>query len=76
VAVMELGYATHGVHANSRLVWLRHEVGNNGARLSITAPPNGQIYPPGPGWLFLVVDGIPSEGVQIMIGGGRYPAAQ
>lgn len=72
---MDFGYATHGVHANSRLVWLRHEVVDYGTKLSVTAPPNNRIYPPGPGWLFVVVDGIPSEGAQIMIGDGKDPAA-
>ncbi|KAF7778494.1 CAZyme family AA5 [Agaricus bisporus var. burnettii] len=74
VAIMDFGYATHGVHANSRLVWLRHEV-DYGTKLSVTAPPNNRIYPPGPGWLFVVVDGVPSEGAQIMIGDGKDPAA-
>ncbi|KAJ7918213.1 glyoxal oxidase precursor [Mycena leptocephala] len=35
-----------------------HSIGNN---LEITAPPNNNIYPPGPAWLFLVADGVYSE---------------
>lgn len=74
VALMDLGFVTHSVHANSRLVWLRHEAEGDVTRRRVTAPPDGQIYPPGPGWLFIVVDGVPSEGVQIMVGGGKDPA--
>ncbi|KAJ7827593.1 glyoxal oxidase N-terminus-domain-containing protein [Mycena leptocephala] len=56
VSLMDMGYATHAQHANSRLVFLEHTlIGNN---LEITAPPNNNIYPPGPAWLFLVADGV------------------
>ncbi|KAJ7811613.1 glyoxal oxidase precursor [Mycena olivaceomarginata] len=58
-------------HANSRLVFLEHTlVGNT---LTITAPPNGNIFPPAPAWLFLVADGVHSEGVQVMVGDGGDP---
>jgi hypothetical protein len=68
---MDMGYATHAQHANSRLVFLEHTlIGNN---LEITAPPNNNIYPPGPAWLFLVADGVYSEGVQVMVGDGGDP---
>ncbi|KAF8205560.1 glyoxal oxidase precursor [Mycena galopus ATCC 62051] len=71
VSLMDLGYVTHAQHSNSRLVFLEHTlVGNT---LEITAPPNNNIYPPGPAWLFLVADGVYSEGVQIMVGDGGNP---
>ncbi len=41
--------------------------------LAVQGPPNGKVYPPGPGWLYVVVDGIPSEGIKTMIGDGRGP---
>lgn len=64
---MDLGYATHGVHANSRLVYLVSSViGDDEVRVS--GPPSGEIYPPGPGWVYVVVDGIPSAGVKVMVG--------
>ncbi|KAF7337886.1 hypothetical protein MVEN_02011700 [Mycena venus] len=71
VALMDLGYVTHAQHSNSRLVFLEHTVLGN--TLQITAPPNNNIYPPGPAWLFLVADGIYSEGVQVMVGDGGNP---
>ncbi|KAF9447878.1 copper radical oxidase [Macrolepiota fuliginosa MF-IS2] len=74
VALMDFGFATHCVHANERLVWLRTGVSfGDASTLRVTTPPHGRIYPPGPGWLFVLVDGVPSEGVKIMIGGGRGP---
>lgn len=68
---MDLGYVTHANHANSRLVYLPAFL--DGDVLTITGPPNENIYPPGPGWLFLVVSGVPSEGIKIMVGNGRGP---
>ncbi|KAF7363979.1 hypothetical protein MSAN_01056500 [Mycena sanguinolenta] len=71
VSLMDMGYVTHAQHANSRLVFLEHTlIGNT---LEITAPPNNFIYPPGPAWIFLVADGVYSEGVQVMIGDGGDP---
>jgi hypothetical protein len=70
---MDLGYVTHGTHANSRLVYLRSTLSEDKKKLKITGPPNGNIYPPGPGWLYLIVNEIPSKAVKVMIGDGRGP---
>lgn len=64
---------THAVHANSRLVRLASSLAGDKQTLTVAAPPDGNIYPPGPGWLYVVVKGIPSEGVKIMIGDGQSP---
>ena len=69
---MDFGYITHAVHSNSRLVYLR--VTLKDGILTIRGPPDGNIYPPGPGWLHVVVDGIPSEGMKVMVGSGKGPA--
>ena len=68
---MDLGYVTHAVHSNTRMVFMK--VSRDGNTLSITSPPNGQVYPPGPGWLYVVVDGVPSKGSMVMVGDGRGP---
>lgn len=69
---MDLGYVTHATHSNSRMVYL--VTWREGSQtISFTGPPNGKIYPPGPGWLYVVVDGIPSEGVKVIVGDGRSP---
>ncbi|KAJ7618047.1 immunoglobulin E-set [Roridomyces roridus] len=71
VSLIDMGYITHGWHAGQRLVFLEHTLSGN--TLTITAPPNGNIYAPGPGWIYVVADGVWSEGVQIMIGDGGNP---
>jgi len=45
---------------------------NSSATLHISQlPPNPAILAPGPALLFIVVNGIPSIGVQIMVGSGQ-----
>jgi len=39
-------------------------------------PPNPAIMAPGPALLFVVVDGVPSVGLQIMIGSGKLGRQQ
>lgn len=74
VALMDLGYVTHAVHANSRLVYLAASLSTtDNESLTVAAPPNGNIYPPGPAWLYIVVDGVPSTGVKVLIGDGNGP---
>jgi hypothetical protein len=71
VALMDLGSVTHAVHANSRLVYLRTSC--TASTLTITGPPNGRVYPPGPGWLFIIIDGVPSPAVKVLVGDGKGP---
>ncbi|KAF9532178.1 copper radical oxidase [Crepidotus variabilis] len=71
--LMDFGYVTHAVHANSRLVYLRYSSSQPGS-LRVEGPPNAKIYPPGPGWLFIVCDDVPSEGLKVMIGDGQGPS--
>ncbi|KAG0705082.1 putative copper radical oxidase, partial [Suillus ampliporus] len=73
VALMDLGFITHAVHANSRLVYLSSSLFNDGHSLQITGPPRPAVYPPGPGWIYVVVDGVPSVGFQVMVGNGDGP---
>lgn len=45
---------------------------NNTATLHVRqVPPNPAILAPGPAFIFVVVKGIPSVGVQVMIGSGQ-----
>lgn len=43
------------------------------ARSPLLDPPDGNIYPPGPGWLMVVVNDVPSEAVKVMVGDGSSP---
>ena len=71
---MDLGYVTHAVHANSRLVYLTSTLSDDKTTLTVAGPPNGNIYPPGPGFVYLVVDGVPSTGSRLLVGDGQSPA--
>ncbi|PPQ99981.1 hypothetical protein CVT26_009263 [Gymnopilus dilepis] len=71
VVLMDLGFVTHAVHANSRLVYLEHSY-RDGV-FTVRGPPNGNVYPPGPGWLYIVANGVPSEGKKVMVGSGQGP---
>lgn len=70
---MDLGFVTHAVHANSRLVYLEATPSADGTQLTITGPPDGKVYPPGPGWLFVVVADVPSKALPVMVGSGKGP---
>jgi len=70
---MDLGYVTHANHANSRLVYLASSLSEDKKTLTITGPPNGNVYPPGPAWLYFIVNGVPSKGVRTMVGDGSGP---
>ena len=70
---MDFGFITHAVHANSRLVYLESSLSSDGKTITITTPPSTQVYPAGPGWVFVVIDGVPSVGQQVLIGSGANP---
>ncbi|KXN91798.1 hypothetical protein AN958_11948 [Leucoagaricus sp. SymC.cos] len=42
-------------------------------KLTINAPPNNRVYPPGPAYIFLTVDNVTSPGVWVMMGDGSSP---
>lgn len=70
---MDFGFVTHANHANARLVYLEYSLSQDQKTLTVTAPPSTEIYPAGPGWIFLVVDGVPSIGQQVLVGSGANP---
>ncbi|KAM0749961.1 copper radical oxidase [Meredithblackwellia eburnea MCA 4105] len=72
--IMDLGYSTHGVHMNNRLVELEAtRPSYSKKKLIIKGPRLNSIYPPGYAWLFILHDDVPSEGTRVMIGGGDGP---
>ncbi|GAA6006170.1 hypothetical protein JCM10207_000549 [Rhodosporidiobolus poonsookiae] len=70
-AVIDIGYSTHGVHMSHRYVELRTALSGN--KLTIKGPLSTGIYPPGPGWLYILADGVPSVGTKVMVGPGNQP---
>ncbi|KAK7054626.1 hypothetical protein VNI00_003089 [Paramarasmius palmivorus] len=49
------------------------EVSRKGDQLEIMAPPDNGVYPPGPGFIHVMCDDVPSEGYRVMLGDGREP---
>ncbi|KAJ7318574.1 glyoxal oxidase N-terminus-domain-containing protein [Mycena albidolilacea] len=74
VALMDLGFATHGVHMDQRFVKLVSKLSPDKKTLTVTGPPTSRIYPPGPAFLYVVTAaGVPSFGHKIIIGTGASP---
>jgi len=71
--IMDLGFHTHAVSLDSKYVGLVSKYNYITSTLTITGPPNTFIYPPGPAWLYVLGDGIPSNGTKVMIGTGANP---
>ncbi|KAK0457544.1 glyoxal oxidase N-terminus-domain-containing protein [Desarmillaria tabescens] len=74
VSLMDLGFATHGVHMDQRLLKLDSSLSDDGKVLTVTGPPTARLYPPGPAYLYVVTDeGVPSFGHKTIIGTGDSP---
>ncbi|KAF7357719.1 hypothetical protein MVEN_00817800 [Mycena venus] len=75
VVIIRTGFSTHGMNMGQRFLQLDSTYtayeANNTATLHVSqVPPNPAILAPGPALLFVVVNGVPSVGVQVMIGSG------
>ncbi|KAF8210896.1 glyoxal oxidase N-terminus-domain-containing protein [Mycena galopus ATCC 62051] len=74
VALIDLGFATHGVHMDQRMVQLVSTLSSDKKTLTVTAPPTAPIYPPGPAYLYVVTNtGAPSFGHKTIVGTGASP---
>ncbi|KAF9467716.1 copper radical oxidase [Collybia nuda] len=73
VALMDLGFSSHGFHSSSRLVFMNAILAPNRESITIISPPNNRVFPPGPAYVFLTVDGVTSTGVHVMVGDGKTP---
>ncbi|KAF7342070.1 putative fungistatic metabolite [Mycena venus] len=69
--VMDFGFVTHSVHMDQKLVKLVSVWQGN--QLTATGPPNANIFSPGPGWVIVMADGVPSVAQQVMVGSGANP---
>ncbi|KAH7342144.1 glyoxal oxidase N-terminus-domain-containing protein, partial [Rhizoctonia solani] len=72
-SLMDLGFSTHGVHMDMRMVRLKCVLSLNRRTLTITGPPNASVYPPGPAWLYILANGVPSHARKVLIGNGNSP---
>ncbi|KAH7106276.1 glyoxal oxidase N-terminus-domain-containing protein [Auriculariales sp. MPI-PUGE-AT-0066] len=73
VALLDHGFATHSVHMDMRHVWLDAKLSGSGKNVTFTMPPYATVYPPGPGYVYLLADGVPSKGVKMLVGTGAGP---
>ncbi|KAJ7576482.1 glyoxal oxidase N-terminus-domain-containing protein [Mycena floridula] len=74
VTLLDLGFATHGVHMDQRFLQLKSTLSHDKKTLTVTGPPSARLYPPGPGYLYIVTDtGVPSFGHKTIIGTGESP---
>jgi Domain of unknown function (DUF1929) len=75
VMVIKTGFSTHAINFGQRAAELDFTYTANqdgSAVLHVSQlPPNAAIVAPGPGWLFVVVNGVPSVGVSVMLGSGK-----
>ncbi|KAI8853436.1 hypothetical protein BC829DRAFT_373407 [Chytridium lagenaria] len=75
--IVQTGFRTHSTSFGQRLVWLVSQVGRSEGEVVLGAPPNAAVAPPGWYLLFAVMDGVPSEGKWVQVGGdpaelGKY----
>ncbi|KAJ8518560.1 hypothetical protein ONZ45_g4378 [Pleurotus djamor] len=78
VALIDLGFATHTVHMDQKFVELRSSLSEDNSTLQIIGPATPRLYSPGPGFIYVVADGVPSIGKRVMIGpvGAQPPVDQ
>ena len=70
---MDLGFSSHAFHSSARLVFMNAKLSANKKSLTITTPPNRNIFPPGPAYIFLTIDNVSSTGQRVMVGSGAPP---
>ncbi|KAG1751354.1 glyoxal oxidase, partial [Suillus paluster] len=75
VIVMRTGFSTHTMNMGMRSVQLQSTFTGNldgsGVLHVSQLPPNAAVLPPGPALLFVVVNSVPSVGIQVMCGSGK-----
>jgi len=80
VMVIKTGFSTHAINFGQRAAELDFTYTANkdgSATLHVSQlPPNAAIVAPGPAWLFVVVDGVPSVGVSVLLGSGKIETQQ
>jgi len=75
VVVVRPGWTTHGMNMGQRYLQLNntYTVNSDGTLTLHTAqmPPNANIFQPGPAMVFVVINGIPSNGTFVIVGSGN-----
>ncbi|KAF9004572.1 copper radical oxidase [Cyathus striatus] len=75
VTIHRSGFTTHAMNMGQRLMQLNntYTVQSNGSIVLHVAqlPPNPNLYQPGPAFLYVVVNGVPSNGTYVIVGNGQ-----
>ncbi|KAK7062638.1 hypothetical protein VNI00_000126 [Paramarasmius palmivorus] len=75
VAVIRPGWTTHAMNMGQRYLQLNntYTVDKSGSlTLHVSQmPPNSNIFQPGPAWVYVVMNGIPSNGTFVIVGTGK-----
>ena len=72
IRVIRPAFSTHGLQMGQRSIELVKKVSSNGLDVTFeNMPTNRALYPPGPAMVFLVVNGIPSQGKWAIVGSGQ-----
>ena len=74
VWLIRQGFSTHAMNMGQRTMQLNntYTVQSNGTIILHTAqlPPNANLFQPGPAFLFVTINGIPSNGTYVIVGSG------
>lgn len=65
------GFITHNLHMGQRMIVLDTtgwQAGVTAQTLTVTMPPNGNVAPPGPYVVYVLVDGVPGVGQFVGVG--------
>lgn len=75
VVLIRTGFTTHAMNMGQRFVQLNntYTVNQDGSIVLhvAQAPPNPNLLQPGPSFLYVVINGIPSIGKQVIVGNGQ-----
>ncbi|KAJ7510023.1 copper radical oxidase variant A [Mycena galericulata] len=74
VVLLRPGWTTHAMNMGQRYMQLNNSytVNSNGnIVLHVNQlPPNPNLFQPGPAWVYVVVNGVPSNGTSVLVGSG------
>lgn len=75
VAIVRPGFTTHALNMGQRFLQLDHTytVKKEGTITLHVAqpPPNAHLFQPGPAFLYVTINGVPSNGTHVIVGNGR-----
>jgi hypothetical protein len=75
IMVIRPGWTTHAMSMGQRALQLNHTytVNNDGSIVYHVSqmPPNANIFQPGPAFVYVTINGIPSNGTYVIVGSGK-----